>query len=84
MVLYLNGAIAKKRQGVSALFRHADMDFGVFGVYVLDSSTSLILICVLAVLIAFGASAGNLSTWSMITDIYDVDEIMTRQRRRNL
>jgi len=47
----------------------------------LDSSVSVVVLCVLAVLIAVGSSAGNLSTWSMLTDIFDIDEIRTGMRR---
>ena len=50
----------------------------------LDSSVSIITLCILAVLIAVGSSAGNLSTWSMLTDIYDIDEIRTGKRREGL
>ncbi|MDD4315747.1 MAG: MFS transporter [Clostridia bacterium] len=50
----------------------------------LDSSTPVILVCVLSGFIAIGSSAGNLSTWSMLTDIYDVDEIMTGERREGI
>jgi oligogalacturonide transporter len=35
-------------------------------------------------LIAVGSSAGNLSTWSMLTDIYDIDEIRSGKRREGL
>ncbi len=50
----------------------------------IDSTTPVILVCVLAALIAVGSSSGNLSTWSMLTDIYDVDEIMTGERREGI
>ena len=46
--------------------------------------TPVIIFCVLAVFIALGAAAGNLSTWSMLSDIYDVDEIMTGRRREGI
>jgi len=50
----------------------------------LDSSVSVVVLCVLAVLIAVGSSAGNLSTWSMLTDIFDIDEIRTGTRREGI
>jgi oligogalacturonide transporter len=50
----------------------------------LDSSVPLFLLCVLAVLIAVGSSAGNLATWSMLTDIFDIDEIRTGMRREGI
>jgi oligogalacturonide transporter len=81
----LNGAIAKRKGKAFPLYLGMPIwILASLAFMFIDSSTSLILICVLAVLIAFGASAGNLSTWSMITDIYDVDEIMTRQRREGI
>ena len=50
----------------------------------LGPGVSVIVLCVLAVLIAVGNSAGQLSTWSMITDIYDIDEICTGKRREGI
>jgi len=35
-------------------------------------------------LIAIGTSAGQLSTWSMLADIYDIDEIRTGKRQEGL
>jgi len=43
-----------------------------------------IVLCVLAVLIAVGNSAGQLSTWAMLTDIFDIDEIRTGTRREGV
>ncbi|MDR3019553.1 MAG: MFS transporter [Treponema sp.] len=50
----------------------------------LNASVSVVVLCVLAVLIAVGSSAGNLSTWSMLTDIYDIDELRTGTRREGV
>ncbi|MCL2211491.1 MAG: MFS transporter [Treponema sp.] len=50
----------------------------------IDSSVPVIALCIMAALIAVGSSAGNLSTWSMLTDIYDIDEICTGKRREGL
>lgn len=49
-----------------------------------NHSTPLWVLCALSALIAVGSSAGNLATWSMLTDIYDIDEIVTGQRREGL
>ena len=46
--------------------------------------TPVIVLCVLAGLIAVGSSSGNLSTWSMLTDVYDIDEIRTGKRREGV
>ena len=50
----------------------------------LDNSVSVVVLCVLAVFIAIGNSAAQLSTWSMLTDIYDIDEICTGIRREGI
>jgi oligogalacturonide transporter len=50
----------------------------------LGPGVSVIVLCILAALIAVGSSAGNLSTWSMLADIYDIDEIRTGKRREGI
>jgi oligogalacturonide transporter len=50
----------------------------------ISHETPMFVLCVMAVFIAFGAAAGNLATWSMISDIYDVDELMTGKRREGI
>ncbi|HOL17342.1 MAG TPA: MFS transporter [Bacillota bacterium] len=50
----------------------------------IDSSTPVFVLCLMAALVAVGSSAGNLSTWSTLIDIYDVDEIMTGTRREGI
>lgn len=50
----------------------------------LDSSTPIYVLGILAVLIAVGSAAGNLTTWSMLTDIFDIDEIRTGKRREGI
>ncbi|HQE10101.1 MAG TPA: MFS transporter [Bacillota bacterium] len=55
-----------------------------FAFIFITSETPLFVLCILAVLIALGASAGNLATWSMLSDIYDVDELMTSKRREGI
>lgn len=49
-----------------------------------DASTPVVVLCLLAVVIAAGSAAGNLATWSMLSDIYDIDELLTAQRREGL
>jgi oligogalacturonide transporter len=50
----------------------------------LGPGVPVLTLCVLAALIAVGSSAGNLSTWSMLADIYDIDEIHTGKRQEGL
>jgi len=50
----------------------------------LGQSVPVTVLCTLAVLIAVGTSAGQLSTWSMLADIYDIDEIRTGKRQEGL
>ncbi len=50
----------------------------------LDSSTPIYMLCIFAVIIAVGSAAGNLSTWAMLTDIFDIDEIRTGKRREGI
>lgn len=50
----------------------------------LDASTPDIVLCILAALIAVGSAAGNLTTWAMLTDIFDIDEIRTGKRREGI
>ena len=50
----------------------------------LDANSPIYVLCVLAVLIAVGSAAGNLSTWAMLTDIFDIDEIRTGKRREGI
>jgi oligogalacturonide transporter len=49
-----------------------------------DPGTPVAVLCVLAVVIAVGSAAGNLATWSMLSDIYDIDELLTARRREGL
>lgn len=49
-----------------------------------NNSTPIAVLIIFAVFIAAGASAGNLSTWSMLTDIFDLDEIQTGKRREGI
>ncbi|MCL2800546.1 MAG: MFS transporter [Treponema sp.] len=50
----------------------------------LGHGTPLFVLCILAAFIAVGSSAGNLSTWSMLADIYDIDEIRSGKRQEGI
>jgi len=50
----------------------------------IDSTTPIYVILIFAVLIAVGASAGNLATWSMLADIFDIDEMIYGTRREGI
>ena len=50
----------------------------------LGAGVSVIILCILSALIAVGTSAGQLSTWSMLVDIYDIDELRTGKRQEGL
>jgi len=50
----------------------------------INSTTPIIVICIFAALIGYGAAAGNLATWSMLSDIYDIDECVTARRREGV
>ncbi len=47
-------------------------------------ATPVWLICIFTILIGYGASAGNLATWALLSDIYDIDECVTSQRREGV
>jgi len=49
-----------------------------------NTHTPVWVIMIAAALIAAGGSAGNLCTWAMLTDVYDVDELRTSKRREGL
>lgn len=49
-----------------------------------NTQTPVFVFCAFAAFIALGSSSGNLSTWSMLTDIYDVDEVITGKRREGI
>lgn len=47
-------------------------------------STPVVYVCIVAAVIAFGAASGNMSTWSLLSDSFDVDELMTGKRHEGL
>jgi len=85
LLMAVQGAIAKKKGKVFPLYTGIPVWILSTFVFIwLDASVPVIVLCILAVLIAVGSSAGNLSTWSMLTDIYDIDEIRSGKRREGL
>jgi len=85
LLMTVMSAIAKRKGKVFPLFIGIPVWMvSMFAFIWLDSSVPVFVLCVLAVLIAVGSSAGNLSTWSMLTDIFDIDEIRTGTRREGV
>lgn len=79
------GAIAKKKGKAFPLFIGLPIWILTMLAFIpTNQNTPVFVFCVFAVLIAFGSSSGNLSTWSMLSDIYDVDEIITGKRREGI
>ena len=79
------GALAKKKGKVFPLF--IGIPTWLFSALVfiwIDASTPVFVLFILAALIAVGSAAGNLATWSLLTDIYDIDEIRTGKRREGV
>ena len=79
------GALAKKKGKVFPLF--IGIPTWLFSALVfiwIDASTPVYILFILAALIAVGSAAGNLATWSLLTDIYDIDEIRTGKRREGV
>lgn len=56
----------------------------MFAFIPLNTQTPIYVFCVLSVLIGAGAAAGNLATWSMLADIFDVDEMISGKRREGI
>jgi oligogalacturonide transporter len=85
LLMAVMGAIAKRKGKVFPLYIGIPVWMLSTILFIwLDSSVSVIVLCALAALISVGSSAGNLSTWSMHTDIFDIDEIRTGKRREGL
>lgn len=83
MIIY--GSTAKKKGKVFPLYIGVPLWLLTSLLFIfVNSSTNIAVLIVFAVLIAAGASAGNLSTWSMLTDIFDLDEIQTGKRREGI
>jgi len=85
LLITVMGAIAKKKgKAFPLLIGIPVWIVSTLSFIWLDSSVNVVVLCVLAVLIAIGTSSGQLSTWSMLTDIYDIDEIRTGLRREGI
>ncbi len=79
------GAIAKRKGKVFPLYIGIPIWIASTIAFIwLDKSTPVLVLCALAALIAVGSAAGNLSTWAMLTDIFDIDEIRTGKRREGI
>ncbi|MCL2865563.1 MAG: MFS transporter [Lachnospiraceae bacterium] len=87
MVLFMpiHGMIAEKKGKAFPLYIGLPIWIAsTFAFVFIDSGTPILVLCIISGLIAIGSAAGNLSTWSMLTDIYDVDELRTAKRREGL
>jgi len=85
LLMVVHGKIAEKKGKAFPLYIGMPVwILSTFAFIWLNSSVPLIILCILAAFIAVGGSAGNLSTWSMLTDIYDIDELRTGKRREGL
>lgn len=83
--MIINGEIAKRKSKVFPLYIGIPLWIAVSLLFsFIDSSTPIGVICLFAALIGYGASAGNLATWSMLSDIYDIDECVTSERREGI
>lgn len=83
--MVLNGEIAKRKGKAFPLYIGMPIWIIVSILFMfVNSATPIVLICLYAVLIGYGASAGNLATWSMLSDIFDLDECVSAQRREGV
>ena len=82
LFMVVMGAVAKRKGKAFPLFIGMPVwILSMLAFLFVKSNTPVFVLCILAALIAVGSSSGNLSTWSMLTDIYDIDEIRTSRRR---
>jgi len=85
LLVAVQGKIAEKKGKAFPLYIGMPVWMASTIVFIwLGPGVSVIVLCVLAALIAVGSSAGQLSTWSMLADIYDIDEIRTGKRQEGL
>ncbi|MDD3831758.1 MAG: MFS transporter [Clostridia bacterium] len=83
--MLVNGALAQKKGKVFPLFIGLPLWIITSLLFIfVYTDTQLWVLCIFSVLIAVGSSAGNLSTWSMLSDIYDIDEIVTGKRHEGI
>lgn len=84
MMGFINVLAQKKGKNFPLLIGMPIWIAGSFVFLLFTPATPLVWVCVMAGVIAFGAAAGNLCTWSMLSDSYDVDELMTGRRHEGL
>lgn len=85
LFMFLHNRIAQRRGKCHPLYIGIPVWIAASAAFIFVSAqTPLYVLCVLAVFIALGSAAGNLATWSMLSDIYDVDELMTGRRREGI
>jgi oligogalacturonide transporter len=85
LFMIMHGAIANKKGKAFPLFIGLPVWIVTCFIFLfLNTTTSIIWLILCALLISLGASAGNLSTWSMLTDVFDLDEIQTGKRREGV
>ena len=85
LLMPVMGGIAKRKSKAHPLYIGLPIWMLATTAYIwLDATVPVIVLCILAVLTAVGSSAGNLSTWSMLTDIFEIDEVLTGSRREGI
>lgn len=85
LFMFVHNRIAQKKGKVYPLYIGIPVWVAAsVGFIFVTNATPLWLICGLAVLVALGAAAGNLATWSMLSDTCDVDELITGKRREGI
>ena len=85
LFMFLHNRIAQKKGKCYPLYIGIPVWVAAsIGFIFVTNATPIWVICALAVLIALGAAAGNLATWSMLSDTCDVDELMTGKRREGI
>lgn len=85
LFMFLHSKIAQKKGKHYPLYVGIPVWIGASIIFsFISHETPLYVLCILAVFIALGAAAGNLATWSMLSDINDVDELMTGKRREGI
>lgn len=85
ILMVVMGAVARKKGKVFPLFIGIPIWLVSTLAFIwIDAGTPVYVLFILAALIAVGSAAGNLSTWSLLTDIYDIDEIRTGKRREGV
>lgn len=83
--MIVNGEIAKRKSKVFPLYIGLPLWIvATIAFLFINPSTPIWAICLIAVVIGYGSSAGNLATWAMLSDIYDIDECVSAERREGV